>query len=155
MKKVALFPGSFDPFTKGHENVIQKASKIFDEIIIGVGENSTKTSLFTLDSRVRHIESIYATTPDIYVVSYSKKLTVELCTELGAPFIIRGLRDVKDFEYERSIAQMNHALERHVETIFLVTDPEFNHINSTIVREISKNGGVIADFVTNSEILVK
>ncbi|MGV3631535.1 MAG: pantetheine-phosphate adenylyltransferase [Bacteroidota bacterium] len=154
MKKIALFPGSFDPFTKGHENVIKKASRIFDEIIIGVGENSTKTSLFKLDSRVRHIESIYAEAPDIYVVSYSK-LTVELCMELGAPFIIRGLRDVKDFEYERSIAQMNHALERHVETVFLVTDPELNHINSTIVREISKNGGVIADFVTNSEILVK
>lgn len=155
MKKTALFPGSFDPFTKGHENVIAKTAGLFDEIIIGVGENSTKTSFFTLESKLAHIQSLYASNPKVRVLTYSQKLTVEFCRELGAGFIIRGLRDVKDFEYERSIAQMNHALESSVETIFLVTDPEVNHINSTIVREISKNGGVIADFVTNSEILVK
>ena len=153
MKRTALFPGSFDPFTKGHENVIEKALKLFDEIIIGVGENSTKKSRFTLESRVKHIDSLYAANPLIRVVSY-RKLTVDLCRELDAAFIIRGLRDVKDFEYERSIAQMNHALDKEIETVFLVTDPELNHINSTIVREISKNGGVIADFVTNSTILV-
>ncbi len=155
MKKIAVFPGSFDPFTKGHENVVAKAAALFDQIIIAVGENSTKTSFFTKESKLAHIQSIYAGTPQVEVVVFSQKLTVELCRELGANYILRGLRDVKDFEYERSIAQMNHKLEPTVETLFLVTDPELNHINSTIVREISKNGGVIADFVTNPEILVR
>lgn len=153
MKKIAVFPGSFDPFTKGHENVMQKAKKIFDEIIIAAGQNSTKSSFYTLESRLQHIESLFSNDDQISVQSY-QKLTTEFCIENKAFFIIRGLRDVKDFEYERSIAQMNHSLNSEIESVFVITDPEFNHINSTIVREISKNGGVIDTFVTNSEILV-
>ncbi|MES2589762.1 MAG: pantetheine-phosphate adenylyltransferase [Bacteroidota bacterium] len=153
MKKIALFPGSFDPFTKGHEDVIKKALKLFDEIIIGIGVNSNKASYYSLDSRKMHIESLYKNEPKISVQSY-QKLTTEFCKDIHATFILRGLRDVKDFEYERSIAQLNHHLNTEIETVFLITDPQFNHLNSSIIREISKNGGIIADFVTNSHILV-
>lgn len=154
MKKIALLPGSFDPFTKGHENLISKAIDLFDEIYIGIGENSTKTSFFTTESKLKHTQSLFLNQANIKLISY-QKLTVELCAELGANYILRGLRDVKDFEYERSIAQMNHVLDSKIETIFLITDPEFNHINSSIVREIYKNGGIIDAFVTNSHLLVR
>lgn len=154
MKKTALFPGSFDPFTKGHEDVILKATSLFDEIIIGIGENSSKSSFFTLDSKVKHIQSLYSSHGNIQIKSY-QGLTTEFCEHIGARFIIRGLRDVKDFEYERSIAHMNHTLSPAIETVFLMTDPAYNHINSSIVREIFKNGGIIDSFVTNSHILVK
>lgn len=153
MKKIAVFPGSFDPFTKGHENLVAKAKKIFDEIVIAIGVNSSKKSLFSDELKLKHIESLYTNDTQIKVLTY-QKLTTELCQELGANFIVRGLRDVKDFEYERSIAQMNHALNASIESVFIISDPEFNHINSTIVREISKNGGIIDAFVTNSKILV-
>jgi pantetheine-phosphate adenylyltransferase len=154
MKKRALFPGSFDPFTKGHENVVEKAYSLFDEIIIGIGINSTKTSYYSLDSRIKHIESLFPNREKISVIPY-QKLSVEFCNELGASYILRGLRDVKDFEYERSIAHMNHALNSSVETVFLITDPIYNHINSSIIREIAKNGGIIDKFVTNADFLVK
>lgn len=154
MKKIALFPGSFDPFTKGHENVVEKALPLFDEIIIGIGENSTKSSYFSIETRKKHILSLFANSPQIQVVSYSK-LTTEFCKEVGANFILRALRDTKDFEYEKAIAQMNHALDASIESIFFISDAQYNHINSSIVREIIKNGGIIDSFVTNSHLLVK
>lgn len=154
MSKIALFPGSFDPFTKGHENVVLKALPLFDYIYIGVGQNSTKQSFFTNDSKTDHICSLFSNFPKVKVLNYSK-LTVELCKEIGASYLIRGLRDVKDFEYERSIAQMNHALDVSIETVFFVTNPELNHINSSIVRELCKHQGDISAFVTNSNLLVK
>lgn len=153
MKKIALFPGSFDPFTKGHENIIQKASNLFDEIVIGIGVNSSKTSMYSLDSRMKHIESIFEGNSKIKVIDYYK-LSVEFCKDIQANYILRGLRDVKDFEYERSIALMNHELNNQIETVFLITDPIYNHLNSSIIREIAKNGGIIANFVTNSDFLV-
>jgi pantetheine-phosphate adenylyltransferase len=152
MKK-AVFPGSFDPFTKGHENVVAKALNLFDEIIIGIGENSRKSSFYTTESRKAHLQSIYSHNPKIKIETISA-LTVDFCKSKDIQFIVRGLRDVKDFEYERSIAQMNHALENSVETLFILTDPQFNHINASIVREIAKNGGIIDSFVTNSHLLV-
>jgi pantetheine-phosphate adenylyltransferase len=154
MKKSALFPGSFDPFTKGHENLVEKAYSLFDEIIIGIGINSTKTSYYTLESRVKHIQSLFQDKEKIKVLPY-QKLSVEFCQEIGANYILRGLRDVKDFEYERSIALMNHEINSSIETIFLITDPIYNHINSSIIREIAKNGGIIDKFVTNDDFLVK
>lgn len=153
MKKIAIFPGSFDPFTKGHENVIEKAKGLFDEIIISIGQNSTKNSYFSLESRLKHIESLYRTEGHIRVMAYSG-LTQVWAQEHGAHYLLRGLRDVKDFEYERTIAQMNHELDKGLESIFIITHQSVNHINATVVREIHKNGGVIDSFVTNGQFLV-
>jgi pantetheine-phosphate adenylyltransferase len=153
MKKIALFPGSFDPFTKGHENVVQKAMNLFDEIIIGIGINTNKKSMYSFESREKHIQSLFENNSKIKVLSY-QKLSVDFCKENQANFILRGLRDVKDFEYERSIALMNRELNNQIETVFLITDQIYNHLNSSIIREIAKNGGIIDKFVTNSHFLV-
>lgn len=152
MKKVAVFPGSFDPFTKGHQAIVKKSLDLFDELIIAIGVNSTKSPYFSLDHRILHIKSQIPEGPSIKIVTY-EKLTVDLCKELGASFIVRGLRDSKDFEYEKSIAQMNLTLSG-IETIFLLTNPEYAAINSTIVREVHKNKGDISHFVTNAHLLV-
>lgn len=152
MKKIALFPGSFDPFTRGHESVISKAIPLFDEIVIGVGVNSSKTYYFELEKRLKQIESIYVNEPKIRVETFFK-LTVEFCKDLDANYILRGLRDTNDFEYEKAIAQMNLQLSG-IETVFFMTDPAVSPISATIVREIAKNGGKIDAFVTNATILV-
>lgn len=148
--KIAVFPGSFDPFTKGHESVVVKALEVFDEVIIAIGVNTKKQALFTLEKRTQHIESLFSS--KVQVLAF-EGLTVDLCKRIGSVHIIRGLRDVKDFEYERSIAQMNHVLYP-VETIFFLTEIEHASINSSIVREIFLNGGDISAFVTNPKILV-
>lgn len=149
--KRGIFPGSFDPFTKGHEAIVNKAITLFDEVIIAVGVNSTKTSMYLTEKRLEHIQSLFKT-DKVKVVTF-QKLTVDLCKELDSTFIIRGLRDSKDFEYEKSIALMNVALAK-IETVFLLTDLEFSAINSSIIREIAKNNGDISQFVTNSHLLV-
>lgn len=151
MKK-GLFPGSFDPFTKGHEAVVRKALTLFDEVVIGVGVNSSKSSYFDLDKRLKHIESLFVNDPGLSVQTF-QKLTVEFCKDVNAQFIIRGLRDSKDFEYERAIAHMNKTISG-VETVFFVTDSEYSAISSTIIREIVKNNGSMEQFVTNSHLLV-
>lgn len=147
-----LFPGSFDPFTKGHEVVIRKALHLFDEIVIGVGVNSTKNYLFDTEKRLFHIRSLFQDQPKIRVEVYNK-LTVDFCKEINAQFIIRGLRDSKDYEYERSIAHMNQSIS-NIETVIFLTDPEYSAISSTIIREIHRNGGAIDKFVTNPHLLV-
>jgi pantetheine-phosphate adenylyltransferase len=147
-----LFPGSFDPFTKGHEAVILKAIDLFDEIIIGVGVNSKKQYLFSLDKRIAHIESLFAAHPKIRVESY-QKLTVNFAKDLGASHIIRGLRDSVDFEYEKSIAHMNHAISG-VETVFFLTNQEHSAISSSIIREMYVNHADISPFVTRPDLLV-
>jgi len=152
MKKIGLFPGSFDPFTKGHEVVVEKAINLFDEVIISIGINSKKTSMFELDKRIKHIESLFINMPNVTVKTY-QKLTVEFCQEVGANFIIRGLRDSKDFEYEKSIAHMNLEIS-DVETVFLLTSQKYSAINASIVREIYSNNASIEPFVTNSKLLV-
>lgn len=151
--KRALFPGSFDPFTRGHESIIAKSLPLFDEIIIGVGFNSTKQPFFSIESRFEQIRSIYAHEPKIQVQTYSS-LTVDFCQEVNATFLLRGLRDTRDFEYEKAIAQMNQQLAG-IQTVFFMTDGNVAAISATIVREIAKNGGVIDSFVTNSNLLVQ
>lgn len=152
MKRIALFPGSFDPFTKGHEAVIRKSLELFDEVIIGIGVNSTKNYMFPLEKRMAHIHSLFAGNPRIKVAEFHT-LTVNFCQEIGARFIIRGLRDSRDFEFERSIAHMNEAISG-IETVFFLTDQEYAAINSTIIREIYRNSGPIDKFVTNPHLLV-
>lgn len=152
MKKIALFPGSFDPFTKGHESVIAKAIPLFDEIVIGIGINSSKTYFFPLEKRLEHLQSIYQSVENVRIETY-QMLTIDYCKEIQAKYILRGLRDTNDFEYEKAIAQMNLSLSG-IETVFFMTDPAVAPISATIVREIAKNSGTIDAFVTNAEILV-
>ena len=153
MKRIAVFPGSFDPFTKGHECIIDKALSLFDEVVIAIGQNTSKKYLFPLENRKSHIESIFENNNRVRVEVFTG-LTVTFCKEINADFIVRGLRDSKDFGYERSIAQMNHEISG-IESVFFMTVPEYTAINSTIVREIHKSGGSIDLFVTNADILVK
>lgn len=154
MKKMAVYPGSFDPFTKGHENIVNKALDLFDEIIIGIGVNTTKSTLFTLEKRIEHIKSLYPNQDRLKVISYSG-LTSDFCKQHHSKYIIRGLRNGKDFDYETPISQTNKILAPDIETIYLTSDLEYSYIQSTIIREIHKSGGIIDTFVTNAHILVK
>ncbi len=150
--KIGLFPGSFDPFTKGHEAVVHKSTHLFDEIIIGVGVNSKKEYMFDLEKRIKHIQSLFAGLPHIRVERF-QTLTVNFCKEIGATHIIRGLRDSKDFQYEKSIAHMNYDISG-IDTVFFLTEQRYSAINSSIIREIHSNGGPIDSFVTNPDLLV-
>lgn len=153
MKRKAVFPGSFDPFTKGHEVIVRKALAIFDEVIIGVGVNSAKNYLFPLDKRIKHITSLFEADDRVQIRSFDT-LTVHLCQEMQANHIVRGLRDSKDFGYERSIAHMNFSISG-IETVFFLTNQEYSAINATIVREIYRNNGDISAFVPNLEALIQ
>ncbi|MEY3049328.1 MAG: hypothetical protein RL365_1366 [Bacteroidota bacterium] len=148
----AFFPGSFDPFTKGHEAIVHKGITLFDEIIIGLGIHSNKTPYFDTESRKAQISSLFKDLP-VKVIDYSG-LTIRACERYECSFILRGLRDTKDFQYERSIAQMNIEMAS-IETVFLLTDLKNSAINATIVREIHQQGGDINKFVTNAHLLVK
>ena len=148
MKRV-FFPGSFDPFTKGHESLVLKALDLFDEIIIGVGVNSTKTSMFSLEKRIDHIASLFNN--EVKVVSYDS-LTINACKDHECTHLLRGLRDANDFEYEKSIAFMNTELSSF-ETVFMLSDNKYSFIASSIIRELYKNGSDISKFVTNVDKL--
>jgi pantetheine-phosphate adenylyltransferase len=152
MNKKGLFPGSFDPFTKGHEGVVLKSLSIFDEVVIGIGINSRKSYLFDLEKRINHISSLFSNFPQISVKTY-QKLTVDFCKDISASHIIRGLRDSKDFEYEKSIAHMNQAISG-IETVFFLTSQEHGAINSSIIREMHLNNADISPFVTSPNLLV-
>ncbi len=146
MKRKAVFPGSFDPFTLGHASIVQKAIPLFDEIIIAVGKNSTKQSTFSLDQRIDWIEEVYAGSSQIRVEAFAG-LTVDFCLLNECNIILRGLRNPNDFQYESAIAHMNSALKPSIETVFLLCDPSYSAINSSIVREIFKNGGDVSQFI--------
>jgi len=152
MNNKALFPGSFDPYTKGHEYILNKSLEIFDEITIGIGVNSEKKYVFDLEKRLAHITHLYSENANVKVQIY-EGLTVSFCEEIKASHIVRGIRNSQDYEYEKSIAQMNKSLSG-IETVFLLTKENLSAINSSIVREIYKNQGDISLFVTNPEILV-
>lgn len=146
IQKTAVFPGSFDPITKGHVAILKKALPLFDKVIIAIGTNVAKNNYFDLDIRKKQLRAVFAEESKIEVISY-EGLTVDFCKKHNANFIIRGLRDVKDFEYEKSIAIMNNKISEDIETIFFMTDPEFSAINSAIVRDILKNGGNVSQFL--------
>ena len=146
MERVAVFPGSFDPITRGHENIILRALMLFDRIIIAVGENIEKQSVFPLEKRVQWIKDVFVNEPRISVERYSG-LTVDFCKNRNIKFILRGLRTSADFEFERTIGQVNKRLDQEIETIFLLTAPEFTALNSSIVRDILKYGGDASQFV--------
>ena len=141
----AVFPGSFDPFTVGHASIVKRGLPMFDRIVIGVGVNDRKRSLYTPEQRVEVIRRLYAAEPRVKVVAY-KDLTIDLARREGAGFILRGLRSVKDFEYERDIAAMNHRLGG-VETVLLFTESQYAHISSSVVRELIAYGKDVSDFL--------
>ncbi|MCD4793353.1 MAG: pantetheine-phosphate adenylyltransferase [Bacteroidales bacterium] len=144
--KRAIFPGSFDPFTIGHESIVRRALHLFDEILIAIGYNSEKKGFFTIDNRIKIIEEVFENKNCIKVEKYNK-LTVDFCKEKNIKFILRGLRTASDFEYERAIAQMNHFMENDIETIFLLTEAEHTPVSSTILREILKHKGDVCKFI--------
>ncbi len=156
--KTAIFPGSFDPFTTGHESIVNRGLDLFDKIIIGVGHNTTKNSFFPLEKRVAWIEQLFAGEPKISVASY-QGLTIDFAKKHNANYILRGLRTAADFEYERAIAQMNKTLSQGLESVFLLTTPELTPVTSTIVRDIIRHGGdasiFIPDALDKSEFALK
>jgi len=146
MNKIAVFPGTFDPFTKGHENIVQRALPLFDKIIIAIGKHSLKTPLFTITQRLRMIEELYHDNRKIDIQSY-EGLTIDFCRDYNARYLLRGLRTAADFEYERAIAQVNRKMNDQIETVFLLTTPEFTPVNSTIIRDILRHGGDASPFL--------
>lgn len=145
MKK-AVYPGSFDPLTYGHLDIIERASKIFDEIIVAVLCNSTKNSLFSIDERVSMIEEVTQKYPNVTVTSFDG-LLIDFMKEINASVIIRGLRTVTDFEYEFQIAQTNHVQDSNIETVFLTSELQYSYLSSSIVKEFASYGGEISKFV--------
>lgn len=146
MNKVAVFPGSFDPFTIGHESIVKRALPLFDKIIIAVGYNTKKETYFPLESRIAWIREVFSGVDGIDVQKY-QGLTVDFCIKAEANYILRGLRTSSDFEYERAIAQMNRTMHPEIESVFLLTLPEYTHVASTIVRDIIMHGGDASMFL--------
>lgn len=144
--KIALFPGSFDPITIGHESIVRRSISLFDKIIIAIGYNSEKKEFFKLNDRIAWINEVFHDEPKVEVQTY-EGLTIEFCKKTGAKYLLRGLRTSADFEYERAIAQMNRAMHSEIETMFLLTEPEHTHVNSTIVREVIRHGGDASMFL--------
>ncbi len=145
MKRVAIFPGSFDPFTIGHENIVIRAVDLFDEIIIGIGYNAQKQDFFPVDKRIEWVEYLFNDEPKVSVAKY-QGLTVDFAKQLNAEYILRGIRTAADFEYERAIAQVNKAMTG-IESVFLLTTPEHTPVNSSIVRDIIRHDGDASQFI--------
>ncbi len=147
MKRIALFPGSFDPFTKGHEDIVLRGSQLFDEIIIAIGYNSGKTQrYFPIDLMISKVKQTFEKQSSIKVQTYSE-LTAEYAKKNGARYLLRGLRNTTDFEYENSIAQVNKHLNAELESVFLITSPQFASISSSIIREVHKYQGDVSGFL--------
>ena len=146
MERVAIFPGSFDPFTVGHESIVKRAIPLFDKIVIMIGYNANKQSFFPIEKREKWINEVFKDEPKVTVESY-EGLTVDFCKKVNAQYILRGLRTSADFEFERAIAQVNKMMHPQIESVFLLTMPEHTPINSTIVRDIILHGGDASEFL--------
>ena len=151
MMKKAVFPGSFDPITLGHVDLIYRGLEIFDEIVIAIGVNADKKQLFSLEDKIQQIINTFVNEPRIKVASY-KGLTIDFCKSVNSKYILRGLRNSSDFNYEQSIAQTNSSLSS-IESVFLISSPQLTHISSTIVRDIIRNGGDYKSLVPESVII--
>lgn len=146
-KKIALFPGSFDPFTKGHEDIVLRGLRVFDEIIISIGYNREKSSrYFSIDRMTLYIKKTFEKYPAISVVTYAE-LTAEFARKNNASYLLRGIRNTTDFEYENSISQINRKLFSELESVFLITSPQFAWISSSIIREVHGYGGDVSEFL--------
>jgi pantetheine-phosphate adenylyltransferase len=147
--KNCVFPGSFDPITKGHVDLIDRAYPLFDKIFVAVGQNSVKNSLFSLEQRMEWLEEVFKDYEKVEVGQFVG-LTVNYCMEVGAQYLLRGLRNASDFDYEKTISQLNNIIGKNVETVFFISRPEYSHFSSTIVREIIKGKGDYKQFVPNN-----
>ena len=144
--RVGLFPGTFDPVTFGHLDIIERALPLYDKLYIGIGINANKEPMFSAETRVQWLNELFKNEPKIEAVIY-EGLTVECCKKIGATYILRGIRYVNDFEYEKAIADMNRSLDQNVETIFLTCLPKYTSVASTLVRDVIRNGGDVSQFV--------
>ena len=144
--RICLFPGTFDPVTLGHVDIIDRALPLFDKIIVGIGLNAAKAPMFSAEQRLQWIQDIYKNEPKVSGAVY-EGLTINYCKEVGARFILRGIRYVSDFEYEKTIADANRTLDKSIETIFLTGEPKYTSVASTIVRDIIRNGGNVSLFL--------
>ena len=145
--KIAVFPGSFEPITVGHCDILERALPLFDKIVVAIGQNSQKKYLFSLEQRLQFIAQTFSHEPKIEVTTYTG-LTIHFCQQIGANYLLRGIRSSVDFEYERNISQMNFAVSSNqIETVFLICQPAYSHISSTIVREVLIGKGKVDDFL--------
>jgi pantetheine-phosphate adenylyltransferase len=140
MQRICLFPGTFDPVTLGHVDIINRSLPLFDKVVVGIGLNASKVQMFSAEQRMQWIQEIYKDQPKVEGAIY-EGLTIEYCKVIGARFILRGIRYVSDFEYEKTIADANRTLDNSIETIFLTGEPKYTSVASTIVRDIIRNGG--------------
>lgn len=152
MKRIALFPGTFDPITFGHLDIIERALPLFDKLFIGIGDNSSKAPMFSPDQRLNWLKEIFKKESRIESIIY-EGLTVDCCKNIGANYIVRGIRYVNDFEYEKAIADMNRSLDENIETIFLTCLPKYTSVASTLVRDVLRYGGDVSQFVP--EVVLK
>ena len=144
--KIAVFPGSFDPITIGHVDLIKRAQPLFDKIYVALGENTKKEYLFETEQRMDWLTQVFDGYENVEIGNY-RGLTVDYCREIGARYLIRGLRNSSDFDYEKTISQLNHIIGDQIETVFFISRPEYSHISSTIVREIIKGGADASPFL--------
>lgn len=145
-KKICVFPGSFDPITSGHVDLVRRALPLFDKIIVAIGINNKKQYLFSLEKRIFWLKEVFKEYPQVEIDSF-EGLTVNYCNYSGARYLLRGLRNASDFDYEKTISQLNHIIGKDLETVFLISKPEFSHISSTIVREIITGKGDASPFL--------
>jgi pantetheine-phosphate adenylyltransferase len=146
MQRIALFPGTFDPITLGHTDIIDRALPLFDKLYVGIGINSNKQPMYSLEQRLAWIAEVYKAEPKVIPISY-EGLTSTFCKTIESKFILRGIRYVSDFEYEKSIADVNRMMDEHLETVFLTCSPEYSSFSSTLVRDIIRNGGDAVKFL--------
>lgn len=149
MEKICVFPGSFDPITKGHEDLVRRAIPLFDKIYVAVGVNSSKKTLFSLDQRTSWLQDVFREADNV-IVDHFEGLTVEYCRKIKARYLLRGLRNASDFDYEKTISQLNYIVGEGIETLFFIAHPEYNHISSTIVREIIRGKGDVKAFLPDA-----